>query len=347
MQPEGWRRQDDLDHQPRRGARRVRPAGAAGRLRSAGRAVGRPRRRAAPARPHRLQPADGARRRRSRTSSARPACRAWICCRATSTCRRPRSSWSARSAREQTLAGRWRRCCRSTTTCSSTASPRLGLLTVNALTAAHGVIIPLECEFFSLRGVALLIDTIEKVRERLNPDLAARRHPGHDVRRPHAARPRGVRPGASRRSATRSSTPSSPGPSGSPRPPSRASRSPPGRRLGRGHGLPQPRPRGARPHRPRRLTSAIAAVEPGGPRAPAGPRRPEPRSIAAAAGRRRGSSRRRSRCASQLRGPVRPAADPDQQPPARRHRGRAVAGHRRVPGLPARAAGADGWTSAG
>ena len=49
--------------------------------------------------------------------------------------------------------------------------PSLGLLTVNALTAAHGVIIPLECEFFSLRGVALLIDTIEKVRERLNPDL--------------------------------------------------------------------------------------------------------------------------------------------------------------------------------
>jgi chromosome partitioning protein len=49
--------------------------------------------------------------------------------------------------------------------------PSLGLLTVNALTAAHGVIIPLECEFFSLRGVALLIETIEKVRERLNPEL--------------------------------------------------------------------------------------------------------------------------------------------------------------------------------
>jgi len=49
--------------------------------------------------------------------------------------------------------------------------PSLGLLTVNALTAADGVIIPLECEFFSLRGVALLIDTIEKVRERLNPEL--------------------------------------------------------------------------------------------------------------------------------------------------------------------------------
>jgi chromosome partitioning protein len=49
--------------------------------------------------------------------------------------------------------------------------PSLGLLTVNALTAAHGVIIPLECEFFALRGVALLIQTIEKVRERLNPRL--------------------------------------------------------------------------------------------------------------------------------------------------------------------------------
>ncbi|MCA1822973.1 MAG: ParA family protein [Frankia sp.] len=49
--------------------------------------------------------------------------------------------------------------------------PSLGLLTVNALTAAHGVIVPLECEFFSLRGVALLIETIDKVRERLNPQL--------------------------------------------------------------------------------------------------------------------------------------------------------------------------------
>jgi chromosome partitioning protein len=49
--------------------------------------------------------------------------------------------------------------------------PSLGLLTVNALAAADGVIIPLECEFFSLRGVALLIDTIDKVRERLNPKL--------------------------------------------------------------------------------------------------------------------------------------------------------------------------------
>jgi chromosome partitioning protein len=49
--------------------------------------------------------------------------------------------------------------------------PSLGLLTVNALTASHGVIIPLECEYFSLRGVALLVDTIEKVQHRLNPNL--------------------------------------------------------------------------------------------------------------------------------------------------------------------------------
>jgi chromosome partitioning protein len=49
--------------------------------------------------------------------------------------------------------------------------PSLGLLTVNALTAAHGVLIPLECEFFALRGVALLVETIEKVKDRLNPAI--------------------------------------------------------------------------------------------------------------------------------------------------------------------------------
>ncbi len=49
--------------------------------------------------------------------------------------------------------------------------PSLGLLTVNALTAAHGVVIPLECEFFAMRGVALLVETIEKITDRLNPRL--------------------------------------------------------------------------------------------------------------------------------------------------------------------------------
>jgi chromosome partitioning protein len=49
--------------------------------------------------------------------------------------------------------------------------PSLGLLTVNALTASHGVIVPLECEFFALRGVAMLVETIQKVQDRLNPEL--------------------------------------------------------------------------------------------------------------------------------------------------------------------------------
>lgn len=49
--------------------------------------------------------------------------------------------------------------------------PSLGLLTVNALAASHGVIIPMEGEYYSLRGLALLTDTVEKVRDRINFDL--------------------------------------------------------------------------------------------------------------------------------------------------------------------------------
>lgn len=49
--------------------------------------------------------------------------------------------------------------------------PSLGLLTLNALTAANDVIVPMECEYFALRGVALLKDTIDKVASRLNPQL--------------------------------------------------------------------------------------------------------------------------------------------------------------------------------
>jgi chromosome partitioning protein len=49
--------------------------------------------------------------------------------------------------------------------------PSLGLLTINGLTAAHGVIVPLECEYFALRGMSLLMQTLARVRERLNPDL--------------------------------------------------------------------------------------------------------------------------------------------------------------------------------
>jgi len=49
--------------------------------------------------------------------------------------------------------------------------PSLGLLTVNALACADGVLVPLECEYFALRGVALLMETIEKVASRLSPKL--------------------------------------------------------------------------------------------------------------------------------------------------------------------------------
>jgi chromosome partitioning protein len=49
--------------------------------------------------------------------------------------------------------------------------PSLGLLTINGLTAAHGVIVPLECEYFALRGMSLLMQTLERVRDRLNPEL--------------------------------------------------------------------------------------------------------------------------------------------------------------------------------
>ncbi len=49
--------------------------------------------------------------------------------------------------------------------------PSLGLLTVNALAAAHAVLVPLQCEFFALEGLSLLLRTIERVRGSFNPIL--------------------------------------------------------------------------------------------------------------------------------------------------------------------------------
>ncbi|KUK13510.1 MAG: ParA family protein [Synergistetes bacterium] len=49
--------------------------------------------------------------------------------------------------------------------------PSLGLLTINALTAADGVIIPIQCEYYALEGLGQLLKTIDLVREYLNPEL--------------------------------------------------------------------------------------------------------------------------------------------------------------------------------
>lgn len=50
--------------------------------------------------------------------------------------------------------------------------PSLGILTTNALCASKEVIIPMQCEYLAMRGIRLLLEAIDKIRERLNPDLA-------------------------------------------------------------------------------------------------------------------------------------------------------------------------------
>jgi chromosome partitioning protein len=50
--------------------------------------------------------------------------------------------------------------------------PSLGLLTVNALTAAHGIIVPTQCEYYALEGLGSLLSTIRIIQKDLNPNLA-------------------------------------------------------------------------------------------------------------------------------------------------------------------------------
>jgi chromosome partitioning protein len=49
--------------------------------------------------------------------------------------------------------------------------PSLGLLTINGLTAADSVLVPMQCEYFALEGISQLMNTVERVRDRLNPSL--------------------------------------------------------------------------------------------------------------------------------------------------------------------------------
>ena len=49
--------------------------------------------------------------------------------------------------------------------------PSLGLLTINGLTAANSVLVPMQCEYFAIEGVAQLVNTIDRVRDLLNPGL--------------------------------------------------------------------------------------------------------------------------------------------------------------------------------
>lgn len=49
--------------------------------------------------------------------------------------------------------------------------PSLGLLTINALAAADGVVVPLQCEYLAMRGMQQLLQTINKVQKKINPDL--------------------------------------------------------------------------------------------------------------------------------------------------------------------------------
>ena len=181
--PEGRRRQDDHGDQPGCLPRSLRYTNSRHRSRPAGQCHERPRNR--PPRGRRLllrgtrRPlADGGSGdldadRRASTSCPRP--------------RRspgPKSSWWASSARERRLAASLSELNGSYQRILIDCPPSLGLLTLNALTAADGVLIPIQTEYYALEGLSQLVNTIRRVREGLNPRLEIEGVRADDVRRP-------------------------------------------------------------------------------------------------------------------------------------------------------------------
>jgi chromosome partitioning protein len=73
--------------------------------------------------------------------------------------------------REKRLKPRWPRWTPTTTFVLIDCPPSLSMLTLNGLCCAHGVIVPMQCEYFALEGLTDLVNTIKQVHANLNPDL--------------------------------------------------------------------------------------------------------------------------------------------------------------------------------
>ena len=102
----------------------------------------------------------------------RPSSATCISCPRAATCTAPRSSWSRRSRASAASPAALADLRDAYDLVLIDCPPSLGLLTLNALTAADAVIIPLQCEYYALEGLAGLLETIELVRQQLNPELA-------------------------------------------------------------------------------------------------------------------------------------------------------------------------------